>query len=125
MTMKLKLGFSGGDGQIFFSTADIGWLNCFSHSIYGPLLWGGTSVVLVGIPFYPSYFRIFDAISRSNVTHIYTARTVIRMFQKNTQENNLKIDEVKKKFNLSSVKLLGIAGELPNEGSKNFFRVFD
>jgi acetyl-CoA synthetase len=120
MTIKLNFDYCGQDDQIFFSTADIGWLACFSHSIYGPLLWGGTSVVFVGIPFYPSYMRVFDIISRNKITHFYTAPTVIRMLQKYMQENDLSVEDIKKKYDLSSLRILGSVGELLNEGSLRF-----
>ncbi|WUR03009.1 acetly-coenzyme A synthetase (ACSA) [Vairimorpha necatrix] len=122
MTIRLNFGYEGKPGEIYFSTADIGWLACFSHSIYGPLLWGGTSVVFVGMPFYPSYLRIFDIISRSKISHFYTAPTVIRMLQKFMQENNIKIKDIKEKYDLSSLKVLGSVGELLNEEPHNFLK---
>lgn len=122
MTIKLNFGYEGKDRDIFFSTADIGWLACFSHSIYGPLLWGGTSVVFVGVPFYPSYMRIFDIISKNRVTHFYTAPTVIRMIQKFMQENNISIIDIKNKYDVSALRIIGSVGELLNEEPHRFLK---
>ncbi|MGL5899980.1 MAG: acyl-CoA synthetase, partial [Lactobacillaceae bacterium] len=121
MTIQLNLGFKG-ETDIFLSTADIGWLACVSHSIYGPLLCGGTTVVLEGNPFYPNYFRIFEIINKYNVTHLYTAPTVLRMIQQHCQENNLKIEHISKLYNMSSLKIIGCVGEILTERSMNFIK---
>lgn len=121
MTIQLNFGFNG-EKDIFLSTADIGWLACVSHSLYGPLLCGGTTVVLEGNPFYPHYFRIFEIISRFDITHLYTAPTVLRMIQQYVLENNIEVKNISKLYNTSSLKVIGCVGEILTESSIIFIK---
>ncbi|KAI5181882.1 acetyl-CoA synthetase [Nematocida sp. AWRm80] len=68
--------------DIFFCTAELGWITGHSYVLYGPLTLGITTVVFGGVPTYPDPFRLFRSVERTGATHLYTAPTVIRLLQK-------------------------------------------
>ena len=92
------------DDDIYWCTADIGWVTGHSYIVYGPLSNGATSLVFEGTPSYPESDRWWDIVERHGVTILYTAPTAIRAFMKGGTEPLEKHD-------LSSLRLLGTVGE--------------
>jgi len=92
------------DSDIFFCTADIGWVTGHSYVVYGPLLHGTTIVMYEGAPDYPTPSRMWEIIQRYGVTIFYTTPTALRMFMKFG-------DTLPSSFDLSSLRLLGTVGE--------------
>ncbi|MGH8493779.1 MAG: acetate--CoA ligase [Moraxellaceae bacterium] len=90
--------------DIFWCTADVGWITGHSYVAYGPLAMGGTQVIFEGVPTYPDAGRFWQMIERHRVTTFYTAPTAIRSLIK------LGAD-LPGKFDLSSLRLLGTVGE--------------
>ncbi|OAG31913.1 acetyl-CoA synthetase [Nematocida displodere] len=70
------------ENDVFFCTAEMGWITGHSYVLYGPLTLGITTVVFGGIPIHPDPFRLFRSVSRHRATHLYTAPTVVRLLQK-------------------------------------------
>ena len=105
--MTSHLVFDLKDDDVFWCTADIGWITGHSYGIYGPLINGTTNVIFEGVPTYPSFDRYWQIISRYRVTKLYTAPTVIRSLAKEGHEHVEKHD-------ISSLKLLGSVGESIN-----------
>lgn len=100
--------FQYDDNDIYWCTADIGWITGHTYIVYGPLLAGATSVMFEGVPTYPDAGRFWNVIDKFNVTHFYTAPTAIRSLMASG------LDFVKP-YNLSSLKVLGSVGEPINE----------
>ncbi len=96
------------DGDIFFCSADIGWITGHSYLIYGPLLSGATTVMFEGVPTYPDASRFWSVIEKHQVNIFYTAPTAIRALMQ-------KGDEFIDGYNLSSLKTLGTVGEPINQ----------
>jgi acetyl-CoA synthetase len=90
--------------DVFWCTADVGWVTGHSYIVYGPLTNGATSVMYEGVPNYPSNDRLWAIVEKYKVTKFYTAPTAIRTFMKWGAEEPAKHD-------LSSLKLLGSVGE--------------
>jgi acetyl-CoA synthetase len=90
--------------DVYWCTADIGWITGHSYIIYGPLCAGANTVMFEGVPSYPDYSRFWKIVEDLNVTHFYTAPTAIRALEK--QDLSLV-----KKHDLSSIKVLGTVGE--------------
>ena len=99
-----KWDFDIHDEDIFWCTADIGWVTGHTYGCYGPLLVGATMLQYEGSPDYPDYGRFWSIIEEHGVTILYTAPTAIRIF---IQWG----DEWPKKYDLSSLRLLGTVGE--------------
>lgn len=99
-----RWAFDIKDSDVYFCTADIGWVTGHSYIAYGPLLCGATQVMYEGAPDYPSPSRIWDIIQRYKVTIFYTTPTTLRMFMKYG-------DSIPNSFDLSSLRLLGTVGE--------------
>src|SRR4028119_125936 len=95
------------DDDLFWCTADVGWVTRHSYLVYGPLSNGATSLMFAGTPSYPKADRFWDIIERHGVNVRYTAPTVIRAFMKGGTEDLEKHD-------LSSLRLLGTVGERIN-----------
>jgi len=70
------------ENDVFFCTAELGWITGHSYVMYGPLTLGITTVVFGGVPVYPDPYRLFRSVERTKATHLYTAPTVIRLLQK-------------------------------------------
>ena len=104
LNSTFKWAFDIKDSDIFFCTADIGWVTGHSYVVYGPLLHGATEIMYEGVPDYPSISRIWDIIQRYGVTIFYTTPTALRMFMKFG-------DSIPNSFKLSSLRLLGTVGE--------------
>ena len=92
------------DEDVYWCTADVGWVTGHSYLVYGPLSNGATSLMFEGTPTYPEGDRFWDIVERHEVSIMYTAPTVIRAFMK-TGTANLE------KHDLSSLRLLGTVGE--------------
>ncbi len=100
------------DDDIFWSTADVGWITGHTYSCYGPLLNGTTFVLYEGAPDYPSLDRWCHIIEKYGVTTFYTSPTAIRMFEK-------EVGKVKEK--LKTLQLIASVGEPINEEAWNWF----
>lgn len=106
--------FQYNSGDIYWCTADIGWITGHSYIIYGPLANGATTVMFEGVPSYPDYGRFWQIVEKHKVNQFYTAPTAIRALAK---EN---IDFVTK-YDLSSLKILGSVGEPINEEAWHWY----
>lgn len=100
--------FQYNNGDIFWCTADIGWVTGHSYIVYGPLLTGATTIMFEGIPTYPDAGRFWDVVDKYKVTQFYTAPTAIRAL---IAQGNQFVT----KHDLSSLKVLGTVGEPINE----------
>ena len=90
--------------DIFWCTADIGWITGHSYVVYGPLMMGATSVMFDGVPNYPDFGRFWETVDRLGVTIFYTAPTAIRALMREG-------DEPVKRHSRKSLRLLGTVGE--------------
>ncbi|MFW9988790.1 MAG: acetate--CoA ligase [Candidatus Odinarchaeota archaeon] len=99
-----KVVFNYHEEDIWYCTADIGWITGHSYITYGPLANGATTLMFEGVPTYPDVDRFWDIVERQKVTHFYTAPTAIRALMRYG-------DEPVKKHDLSSLKVLGTVGE--------------
>ncbi len=99
-----KMVFDLKDEDIYWCTADIGWVTGHSYVVYGPLACGATVMMYEGAPNYPDFDRFWDIIERHKITILYTAPTAIRAFIKWGEQYPNKHD-------LSSLRLLGTVGE--------------
>ena len=99
-----KWAFDIKDSDIFFCTADIGWVTGHSYVVYAPLLHGATQVMYEGAPDFPDASRMWDILQKYKVTIFYTTPTALRMFMKFG-------DDIPNSFDLSSLRLLGTVGE--------------
>ena len=99
-----KAVFDVNDSDIYWCTADIGWITGHTYIVYGPLLRGVTSLMYEGAPDYPQPDRWWDLVEKYKVTIIYTSPTAIRMHMKFGEQ-------WAQKHNLSSLRLLGSVGE--------------
>ena len=101
--------------DIYWCTADVGWITGHSYMVYGPLINGATQVIYEGTPDTPHKGRIFEIIQKYGVTILYTAPTLIRTWMKWG-------DEFPNKFNLTSLRLLGSVGETINPEAWIWYR---
>ena len=109
--------FNYNEGDIYWCTADIGWITGHSYIIYGPLANGATTLMFEGVPNYPDFSRFWQIIDKHNVNIFYTAPTAIRALMREG-------DEYVAKTNRTSLKLLGTVGEPINpEAWKWYFEV--
>jgi len=104
----LKWTFDWKPTDVFWCTADIGWITGHSYITYGPLTLGGTQVVFEGVPTYPNAGRFWDMIARHKVSLFYTAPTAIRSLIK-AAEAEVKVHP--KSYDLSSLRVIGTVGE--------------
>ena len=100
--------FQYEEGDVYWCTADIGWITGHSYIIYGPLLAGATTVMFEGVPTWPDAGRFWEIVDKHQINIFYTAPTAIRALQA------CDIEFVKK-YELSSLKVLGSVGEPINE----------
>jgi acetyl-CoA synthetase len=100
----LKYVFDIKDDDVFFCTADIGWVTGHSYVVYGPLVIGGTSLMFEGVPTFPTPDRFWEIVERHRVSKFYTAPTAIRALMREGEKWVQKRD-------LSSLKILGSVGE--------------
>ncbi len=90
--------------DIYWCSADIGWITGHTYSVYGPLSVGATTVIFEGVPTYPNAARFWDIIQKHKVTQFYTAPTALRMVKKLGEREP-------EKYDLSSLRVLGSVGE--------------
>jgi acetyl-CoA synthetase len=102
-------------GDIYWCTADIGWITGHSYIVYGPLANGATTVMFEGVPNYPDFGRFWDVVDKHKINQFYTAPTALRALMK---EGN---DWVKSR-DLSTLRLLGTVGEPIKEPEWNWYR---
>lgn len=100
--------------DIFWCTADIGWITGHSYSLYGSLLNGTTTVFFEGVPTYPDHGRFWDVIDKHKISILYTAPTAIRALESFG-------DSIFKDKNLSSLRVLGSVGEPINEEAWHWY----
>ncbi|HUI32411.1 MAG: acetate--CoA ligase [Dysgonamonadaceae bacterium] len=101
-------------GDVYWCTADIGWITGHSYILYGPLLSGATTVIFEGIPSYPTHSRFWEVIDKHKVNQFYTAPTAIRSLAKE------KIEFVQD-YRLDSLKVIGSVGEPINEEAWHWY----
>ena len=106
LTMKWTFDIKPND--VFWCTADIGWVTGHTYIAYGPLAVGATQIVFEGVPTYPNAGRFWDMIQKHKATIFYTAPTAIRSLIKAADAD---ADVHPKKYDLSSLRLLGSVGE--------------
>lgn len=102
--MSHKYVFDYKDGEIFWCTADVGWITGHSYIVYGPLANGGTTLLFEGVPTYPDASRCWQVIDKHKVSIFYTAPTALRALMGAG-------DEFVNKTDRSSLRLLGTVGE--------------
>ena len=106
--------FQYSEGDVYFCSADIGWITGHSYIIYGPLLSGATTLMFEGIPTFPDAGRYWDIIEKYNVNQFYTAPTAIRALM---AEGNGFVENK----TLKSLKVLGTVGEPINEEAWHWY----
>lgn len=106
--------FQYQENDVYWCTADIGWITGHSYIVYGPLANGATTVMFEGVPSYPDFGRFWQIVEKHKVNQFYTAPTAIRALAKE------KIDFVDQ-YDLSSLKVLGTVGEPINEEAWHWY----
>ena len=106
--------FQYEEGDIYWCTADIGWITGHSYIVYGPLLAGATTMMFEGVPSYPDAGRFWQIVEENKVNIFYTAPTAIRALE-------AKGLEYVNPYNLSSLKVLGTVGEPINEDAWHWY----
>jgi acetyl-CoA synthetase len=104
VAMTHKLVFDYHDHEIYWCTADVGWITGHSYCIYGPLLNGATTLLFEGVPHYPTFSRYWEVVDKHKVNILYTAPTAIRALRR---EGNDWVKSTSRK----SLRLLGTVGE--------------
>ncbi|MEL6243325.1 MAG: acetate--CoA ligase [Pseudomonadota bacterium] len=112
--MTHEITFDYHDGDIYWCTADVGWVTGHSYIVYGPLANGATTLMFEGVPTYPDASRFWQVCEKHNVAQFYTAPTAIRALM--GQGN-----EFVEKCDLSSLKILGTVGEPINPEAWNWY----
>ena len=108
--------FQYSDNDVYWCTADIGWITGHSYILYGPLSNGATTLMFEGVPSYPDFSRFWTIVEKYKVTQFYTAPTAIRALAKQGVKYVQGID-------LSSLKVLGTVGEPINEEAWNWYNI--
>ena len=111
---SFKNVFNYNDGDIYWCTADIGWITGHSYIVYGPLLNGATTLMFEGVPSYPDFGRFWAICEKYKVNQFYTAPTAIRALAKHPVE-------LVNKYDLGSLKVLGTVGEPINEEAWDWY----
>ncbi len=106
--------FNYKEDDVYWCSADIGWITGHSYIVYGPLVNGATSVLFEGVPSYPDFGRFWQVVEKHKVNQFYTAPTAIRALAKE------KLAFVEK-YDLSSLKVLGTVGEPINEEARHWY----
>ncbi|AHM62685.1 acetyl-coenzyme A synthetase [Flammeovirgaceae bacterium 311] len=106
--------FQYRNGDVYWCTADIGWITGHSYIVYGPLANGATTVMFEGVPNYPDFSRFWNIIEKHKVNQFYTAPTAIRSLAKESLS-------YLEKHDLSSLKVLGSVGEPINEEAWHWY----
>ena len=111
---SFKNVFDYEDDDVYWCTADIGWITGHSYIVYGPLLNGATTLMFEGVPSYPDFGRFWQICEKHKVNQFYTAPTAIRALAKHSVE-------LVNKYDLSSLKVLGTVGEPINEEAWDWY----
>jgi len=106
--------FNYKENDVYWCTADIGWITGHSYIVYGPLANGATTVMFEGVPNFPDYGRFWEIVEKHKINQFYTAPTAIRALAK----ENLNFVE---NYDLSSLKVLGSVGEPINEEAWHWY----
>lgn len=106
--------FQYRENDVYWCTADIGWITGHSYIVYGPLANGATTVMFEGVPHYPDFGRFWQIVEKHKVNQFYTAPTAIRALAKQGSE-------LVDKYDLSSIKVLGSVGEPINEEAWHWY----
>lgn len=106
--------FNYQENDVYWCTADIGWITGHSYILYGPLLNGATTIIFEGVPSYPDYSRFWEVIEKHKVNQFYTAPTAIRALAKES------LDFVQP-FHLETLKVIGSVGEPINEEAWHWY----
>jgi acetyl-CoA synthetase len=109
-----KNAFQYRENDVYWCTADIGWITGHSYIVYGPLANGATSLMFEGVPHYPDFGRFWSIIQKHKVNQFYTAPTAIRALAKQGTE-------LVEQYDLSSLKVLGSVGEPINEEAWHWY----
>jgi acetyl-CoA synthetase len=113
-SFTFKNVFQYKEGDVYWCTADIGWITGHSYIVYGPLANGATTVMFEGVPSYPDYGRFWEIVEKHKVNQFYTAPTAIRALAK---EGLTHVDN----HDLSTIKVLGTVGEPINEEAWHWY----
>ena len=116
-SFTFKNVFQYDDGDIYWCTADIGWITGHSYILYGPLSNGATTIMFEGIPSFPNYSRFWQIVEKFGVNQFYTAPTAIRALAKQGSG-------FLKSCDLSSLKVLGTVGEPINEEAWQWYNKY-
>jgi acetyl-CoA synthetase len=103
-----EMTFDWKEGDVYWCTADVGWITGHSYIVYGPLCNGATTLIFEGVPNYPNWSRFWDIVDTHQVSLFYTAPTAIRSLLKEGDDHVIKTDR-------SSLRVLGTVGEPINE----------
>jgi acetyl-CoA synthetase len=114
-SMTHQMVFDYHEGDVFWCTADVGWVTGHSYIVYGPLSNGATTIMFEGVPTYPDAGRFWEVIEKHKVSQFYTAPTAIRALMS-------KGDSFVTDKDLSSLKLLGTVGEPINPEAWEWYR---
>ncbi len=106
--------FQYRENDIYWCTADIGWITGHSYIVYGPLCNGATTVMFEGVPSYPDFGRFWQIVEKHKVNQFYTAPTAIRALSKQGVAHL-------EKYDLSTIKVLGTVGEPINEDAWHWY----
>jgi len=106
--------FDYQENDVYWCTADIGWITGHSYIVYGPLLNGATTILFEGVPSYPDFSRFWQVIEKHQVNQFYTAPTAIRALAKES------LDFVQK-YPMSSLRVIGSVGEPINEEAWHWY----
>ncbi len=106
--------FQYQEGDVYWCTADIGWITGHSYIVYGPLLAGATTMMFEGVPTYPDAGRFWEVCQKHKVNQFYTAPTAIRALM-------AKGDQYVDGYDLSDLKVIGSVGEPINEEAWNWY----
>ncbi|MDA0721102.1 MAG: acetate--CoA ligase [Proteobacteria bacterium] len=112
--MTHQYTFDYHDGDIFWCTADVGWVTGHSYIVYGPLANGATTIMFEGVPTYPDAGRFWEVCQKHKVNQFYTAPTALRALM---AHGNGPVE----KYDLSSIKVLGTVGEPINPAAWNWY----
>jgi acetyl-CoA synthetase len=112
--MTHQYTFDYHDGDIFWCTADVGWVTGHSYIVYGPLANGATTIMFEGVPTYPDAGRFWAVCQKHKVNQFYTAPTALRALMAHG-------NEPVEKYDLSSIKVLGTVGEPINPEAWNWY----
>ena len=111
---SFKNVFQYEENDVYWCTADIGWITGHSYIVYGPLANGATTLMFEGVPSHPDYGRFWQIVEKHKVNQFYTAPTAIRALAKESIEHV-------EKWDLSSLKVLGTVGEPINEEAWHWY----